>query len=649
MAQWQQTNGPVSAGVVKLASTENALFTLTDNYKVFVSTNNGESWQQTNMTSRWSLTTDYNKVYTSTRNELHISTDNGQTFTSVSAASDYGHVTYEGTIISLAEDFGMATSIDDGETWIKTEIDALYMSGMVKFNNTLIGGTDNGLFKSLDKGFTWENVAFINKQVMSVAEHDNNLYVSIYGEGVQYSSDGGATWQALNEGLSTLRYCKVKQINNALWLTNDYNGIYKLIGSEWKNQTYNLPDGIHITDITFFNNNIFVSSRGNGVFLFSNNAWVQRSIGIESYSEIKTIFSSSNRLFASLREGGLFYSDNHGNNWQWSNLTTSFCSFYTLNNILYAGTSNGLYSSANNGNSWDLLAFEGEYISNIAFNNNVFYCTNINGIFKSTDFGLTWTNFSEGLPKNFDVISIATNKEYIFASSWDHKVYKSSISDAAWTSASNGLNNDLCKAIVTLDTVVFVSDWWNGIYKTSDNGDTWTYSGLDGMCIVEFKQWNEYLFAATWEDGIFYTTDKGKNWTAYSEGLDIPFTSPDNYYHTFESLAIDKKYIYAGGTDTKVWKCLLPGITDTTTTPVFSHSGKETTIHIYPNPAANYITIESNNRVPFNIKIFNSKGQLALAQRSQNKTIDVSALKPGIYFIEIKSNTTITKSKFIKL
>ncbi len=71
------------------------------------------------------------------------------------------------------------------------------------------------------------------------------------------------------------------------------------------------------------------------------------------------------------------------------------------------------------------------------------------------------------------------------------------------------------------------------------------------------------------------------------------------------------------------------------------------TTKIYPNPATNSITIQSENNIK-NIKVYNNLGQLVLTNNSSNK-IDISPLEHGIYFVKIISdNNQIIFKKLIK-
>ncbi len=74
----------------------------------------------------------------------------------------------------------------------------------------------------------------------------------------------------------------------------------------------------------------------------------------------------------------------------------------------------------------------------------------------------------------------------------------------------------------------------------------------------------------------------------------------------------------------------------------------ETFFSIYPNPTSKFLNIQSNSGVSINqITITNISGQLINTVKSKTN-IDVYALSPGLYFLQIKTDMgTITK-KFIK-
>lgn len=98
--------------------------------------------------------------------------------------------------------------------------------------------------------------------------------------------------------------------------------------------------------------------------------------------------------------------------------------------------------------------------------------------------------------------------------------------------------------------------------------------------------------------------------------------------------------------------------TNTTSIPVelikritFSEETMETTelttenLVLYPNPATNFIRIQSNSGELIDVKIYSMQGQLLLSGKYfSSENIDVSSLEKGIYVVKAdKSNLKMIK------
>jgi hypothetical protein len=70
-------------------------------------------------------------------------------------------------------------------------------------------------------------------------------------------------------------------------------------------------------------------------------------------------------------------------------------------------------------------------------------------------------------------------------------------------------------------------------------------------------------------------------------------------------------------------------------------------ISIFPNPATELISIESNNAT--SIHIFNTVGQVVYSNLNPStiQSVDVSTFETGIYIVEVKNNEIITTEKLI--
>jgi len=74
------------------------------------------------------------------------------------------------------------------------------------------------------------------------------------------------------------------------------------------------------------------------------------------------------------------------------------------------------------------------------------------------------------------------------------------------------------------------------------------------------------------------------------------------------------------------------------------------TINIYPNPAKNSLQLNADNQQIDQVKIFSVKGDLVqqIEGFETSKTIDVSPLASGIYYVQFTAGRQIATKKFIK-
>jgi len=73
------------------------------------------------------------------------------------------------------------------------------------------------------------------------------------------------------------------------------------------------------------------------------------------------------------------------------------------------------------------------------------------------------------------------------------------------------------------------------------------------------------------------------------------------------------------------------------------------TFSVYPNPASDYMMIATTISEPYTISIFDSLGREVFVQKEQNKLarMDVSSLASGLFFVEIRTETTKTVQKVV--
>jgi hypothetical protein len=74
----------------------------------------------------------------------------------------------------------------------------------------------------------------------------------------------------------------------------------------------------------------------------------------------------------------------------------------------------------------------------------------------------------------------------------------------------------------------------------------------------------------------------------------------------------------------------------------------ELEMKIFPNPATTFITIQIKEGIPIEqVIIYNHLGQKVLEIKPVNNTVDVSKLKPGMYFLEVTTRESRAGTKLI--
>ena len=184
------------------------------------------------------------------------------------------------------------------------------------------------------------------------------------------------------------------------------------------------------------------------------------------------------------------------------------------------------------------------------------------GVWKTTDYGTTWRNVSDGYFQtasigSIDVADSAPNILYVGTGSdgirsnviLGRGLYKSTDSGKTWAFLGLRDTGQIGAVVIhpTNPDVVYVAALGNpfgpnperGVYKTTDGGATWEHalfvSEQTGAVDLELNPANpDEVYAALWraerkpwtiisgddtEDGLYKSTDGGKTWTKIENGL----------------------------------------------------------------------------------------------------------------------------------
>lgn len=215
---------------------------------------------------------------------------------------------------------------------------------------------------------------------------------------------------------------------------------------------------------------------------------------------------------------------------------------YDPNNpdIIYIGPANGgVWKSTNNGNSWTPLT-DGEVSMAMGAivvdptNSNIIYAGTGEatysgasyygrGLLKSTNGGVTWTNYTSGLPAStyFSRLKIRPNNpNQLLAALGSNGLYRSTNAGQNWTQVLSGRVDDVIFS-PSGDTVFAVGSGI-GIRRSVNGGQTFATFGSNlpsgtrthfDLCLSN----PAIMYAAVYSSGqvsIYKSTDYGLNWTS---------------------------------------------------------------------------------------------------------------------------------------
>jgi photosystem II stability/assembly factor-like uncharacterized protein len=372
------------------------------------------------------------------------------------------------------------------------------ISGLFTLGDTLIAGTawDHGLiFYSTDKGANWE------RAVVKTSGSFSSF--------VQ-TADGGIIAASWPEGLF-----KSFDLKNWPNIYNDDNSFVDL-GKDFGNNIYAGTRNFNI-------NNKILMSTNNG------NSW---EISLNNYYNINNfLLFEDSTLFAGGNKD-ILKKESGSTSWSFINFDTLVSNSYTLlsdtsGNIYAFNAGTRMIMSSDSGNSWkylDTLGFlrGGNSMGTCIYNNRLIgglEWTGLHyalGVIVSDDGGYTWRESNLGMPPKISgVVSSAKSGDDTYVGTSAAGVFKSTDFGDSWSPMNNGLTAAHTRDLwLDSDGTIYTANWANGFQKSTDSGASWEVinNGLTTVdCYSIISDDNGVLFGGT-EEGIFRSTDKGENW-----------------------------------------------------------------------------------------------------------------------------------------
>ncbi|MBA2304741.1 MAG: carbohydrate-binding protein [Acidobacteria bacterium] len=522
------TNRSVGALAMDASGPQTVYAGTSENGGVFKTTDGGATWQSVGTSGVvFDLAADPNRpgvVYAGLLAGIRKTSDGGATWATVfTGPSPISSITVDpsdsDTLYAASVGGGALKSVDAGGRWSPMSALTPRVVWDVAVDpadsQVLYAGTNNdGVWKSTDAGATWQRLGPDDFPVvfsLAIARSpEHTVYAGTAGGGVWQSVDGGSSWQPT--GLAGgMVLSLVIDSARVLYAGTDLAGaqVSYDLGATWSDLDPGLSGarsfvyGLSIDPAN--NEKIFGSTNQSGLIASQDGGatWAVAGVGFASFSARQVAFDPSNsqRIYGgSFFAGGLFKSDDGGLSWS----------------RRYFGSA-AVYV-------WALAV-------DVSSPNVVYAGTNGDGLFKSTDYGDTWTAIGSGLPRpqvqyitidpsNTDRVFVA-NVTGVFFSDNGGDTFTQVLNNPAWTITIDA----------TLPSTVYATTRTNGVFRSFDGGATWheisaglttpssRIMGRNAPVIIDPTN-PQTLYVGSEGGGVFKSNDGGEQWSAVNAGLD---------------------------------------------------------------------------------------------------------------------------------
>jgi photosystem II stability/assembly factor-like uncharacterized protein len=319
---------------------------------------------------------------------------------------------------------------------------------------------DDGIYKSDDSGANWQQTVTISKSenigsrdILGMAIDPLNpqiILAGTKGNGLYRSLDGAVSWQPVSDKNNVLQKSDdiydiaISQKNPKLIYLATYSGGYGRVlrsqdsGQSWEEVYVISQSGMPVNKVLIdpANDSTIFAGTAQGGFLKSTDfgsAWQALKWFGNSISEVKIDPRNAQIIYLNVAGKGMYKTTDGGGSWQL--LVNSVKNFVTSqpigtffidrqdSRILYASQKDSLLISYDSGGTWqkvDILIPAGSAtISSLAQdpqNSGIIYYSAGSVMYRTTNYGQTWTTYQVPSSKKINVIKIdptSTNIIYI--------------------------------------------------------------------------------------------------------------------------------------------------------------------------------------------------------------------------------------------
>ncbi len=405
----------------------------------------------------------------------------------------------------------------------------------------------------------WTNLGPSYKVIKTVVvspQDTSVVYAGAFGWGVFRSTNGGATWNPRQNGLTNTYVRSLAVISDSLVFAGTNDGVYKTTnaGSLWA-LSQATPFSVRALAYDPAGGTVYAGTYGNGIYRSTDlgASWstvtITDPVTLETLTHVWSIgVYGADSLYAGgsildISAGGaLFRSTDAGSTWiqvqPVIGIRSSVRSIAISSNSpatgLIIGTANrGVYKSTNAGTNWTQINAETTpgplpdlQINAVAFSQtHRFAGTDSLGGFYARDLGDTTLGWvaGGGLPGTAAVVSSIDvndpNPDEVYLGTEGAGVYRSLNTGLTWSARNAGMLGTYARAVAVNGNgdILLGTNFGDGIWRSTDQGSTWTKAAtlntVNSITSFAITGNPSIVYAAAYGSGVYRSADGGTTWT----------------------------------------------------------------------------------------------------------------------------------------
>jgi photosystem II stability/assembly factor-like uncharacterized protein len=593
---------------------------------------------------------------------LYRSDDDGLSWRQLSLSPSIGSpltVDSSGALLSSGSR-GTVRSTDAGESW--TMIDSVE-SEMTRGLAAGPGGVDYAISakvysldiatirRTTDGGRTWSRPdnSFENYTCIAVASN-GTVYAGTKSQGLLRSTDSGATWYYANDGDTLNRWIRSITIlpGNVIIAVSQVG----LLRSTDEGVSWAAASRTGILPMVAIGGNgpelLIGSDKGMRRGIFEHGAWSPINQGLTATAlqalavgrDGQMLAAAGNELYLSA-DGGRSWSDL---DWAWPDgtvppLATADGSFLVE---LRNGDRASILRITDAGARWSTVAQEvTTRFSRFALapDGRIYAGTYGDGLFRSTDDGVTWSRFgpaANGLTVSaiaFDAsgkIMVGTGEEGMGT------LYAIGRESGEWSRMSS-----IDNAVGVIDVLatprslvaLTLSPPFHSIFRSGDGGGVWSATMKTDAPSAIAVDHDGTIYAGSRWNGVHSSTDDGATWSIDTAGLSALGV---------QTLAVDASGRVYAGTQQGLFATIVPAGVDRAAN---DDAGESYRLAIYPNPASGSCSVSYHTAATgvARLSLIDALGREVMRREDlleageHHRSLDLSTLPDGRYLLRVEA------------